>query len=108
MNRASSVVKAADLTSEPVDIVRLGFTERHRRRVAMTGEGGTRFLLDLPEAAALRDGDGLRLDDGRIVLVRALPEQLAEIAATTPAALTRLAWHLGNRHLPTQLLGDRL
>lgn len=108
MNRAVSVVPASEVKAEPIDIVRLDFAGRHRRRVAMRGEWGTDFLLDLPEAAALRDGDGLVLDDGRIVLVRSLPEQLAEIGATTPADLIRLAWHLGNRHLPTQLLGDRL
>ena len=90
------------------DTVVLDFDGRHRRRIALTGEGGLRFLLDLPEAAALRDGDGLVLDDGRIVRVEAAPEQLAEIRCATAADLLRVAWHLGNRHLPTQLLGDRL
>lgn len=90
------------------DTVTLDFDGRHRRRHVMTGTGGLSFLLDLPQAVALRDGDGLVLSDGRIVQVRAQPEQLMEIAAPDVAALVRIAWHLGNRHLPTQLVRDRL
>ena len=44
----------------------------------------------------------------RIIAVDAAPEPLAEIKAPTPAELLRVAWHLGNRHLPTQLLGNCL
>lgn len=90
------------------DSVRLDFDGRHRRRVAMTGERGLAFLLDLPHAVALRDGDGLALADGRVVRVASTPERLIEITAPDAGALLRIAWHLGNRHLPTQLLGDRL
>jgi urease accessory protein len=90
------------------DTVVLDFDGRHRRRLAMTGEAGLVFLLDLPRAVVLRDGDGLVLRDGRIVRVTAAPEPLVEIAAPDVAALVRIAWHLGNRHLPTQLREDRL
>ena len=69
----------------------------------MTGVGGLAFLLDLPEAAMLRGGDGLRLEDGRLVEVLAAPEPLAEIRAADALALMRVAWHLGNRHLPTEM-----
>jgi urease accessory protein len=82
--------------------------ERHRRRIALTGERGTAFLLDLPHATALRDGDGLVLDDGSIVLVAGKPEALVEITAATPQALARLAWHLGNRHTDVQIKGETL
>jgi urease accessory protein len=87
----------------PVDSVVLEFDERYRRRLVMTGVGGFAFLLDLPEAAMLRGGDGLRLEDGRIVEVVAAPEPLAEIKAADTLALMRVAWHLGNRHLPTEM-----
>jgi urease accessory protein len=86
----------------------LDAAERHRRRVALTGERGTAFLLDLPHATALKDGDGLVLEDGAIVCVAGKPEPLVEIAAQNPQELARLAWHIGNRHVDMQVLGDRL
>jgi urease accessory protein len=90
------------------DTIVLDFDGRRRRRFAMTAEAGLAFLLDLPGTTTLRDGDGLVLRDGAVVRVKAAPERLVEITAPHLAALVRIAWHLGNRHLPTQLLGDRL
>lgn len=108
MLHARSVVAAGAWRDEPADSVVLDYDERHRRRVTMTGVRGLAFLLDLPEAVMLRAGDGLKLDDGRIVEVVAAPEPLAEVRAADAAALTRIAWHFGNRHLPTELLRKSL
>jgi len=91
-----------------VDTVVLDADDRHRRRIALTGEGGTAFLLDLPQPVALRDGDGIVLDDGSVVRVAGQAEHLVEIAARTPLDYVRLAWHLGNRHTDVQIVGDRL
>jgi urease accessory protein len=106
--RADKVIAAGQWTGAPADTVVLDFDERYRRRVAMTGVGGLAFLLDLAEAAMLRGGDGLSLEDGRIVEVVAAPEPLAEIRAADWLALARVAWHLGNRHLPTEILSKVL
>ncbi len=108
MLRADKVLPEGDWTGTPVDSVVLEFDERYRRRFVMTGVGGLAFLLDLPEAAMLRGGDGLRLEDGRIVEVVAAPEPLAEIRAADPLALMRVAWHLGNRHLETEMTAKAL
>lgn len=108
MIRAGKVFPASEWSHVATDAVVLDFEDRHRRRVAMVAEGGLEFLLDLPEAVGLRDGDGLLLDDGRIVEVRAAPEPLADIVAPSAGDLLRLAWHLGNRHLPAQLFTDRI
>ncbi len=108
MLRADKVIPAGQWSGAPADTVVLDFDERYRRRFVMTGVGGLEFLLDLTEAAMLRGGDGLRLEDGRIVEVVAAPEPLAEIRAADALALTRVAWHLGNRHLPTELLPKAL
>src|SRR5271167_242107 len=108
MLRADKVIAAGQWTGAPADTVVLDFDERYRRRVAMTGVGGLAFLLDLAEAAMLRGGDGLGLEDGRIVEVVAAPEPLAEIRAADELAQTRVAWHLGNRHLPTEILARAL
>ncbi|MBK1658146.1 urease accessory protein UreE [Paracraurococcus ruber] len=88
--------------------VTLDFDDRFRRRKRYVAEGGFAFLLDLEEATALRDGDGLLLEQGGVVLVRAAPEPLVEVRAESPGHLLRLAWHLGNRHLPTEIQADRL
>jgi urease accessory protein len=108
MLRANKVIAAGQWNGAPVDTVVLDFDERHRRRVAMTGVGGLAFLLDLAEAAMLRGGDGLSLEDGRIVEVVAAPEPLAEIRTADGLGLARVAWHLGNRHLPTEILPKAL
>jgi urease accessory protein len=108
MLRADKVIPAGQWSGAPADAVVLDFDERYRRRLVMTGVGGLEFLLDLAEAAMLRGGDGLRLEDGRTVEVVAAPEPLAELRAADPLALVRVAWHLGNRHLPTELMPKAL
>jgi urease accessory protein len=108
MLRADRVIAAGAWSGEPADSVVLDFDERYRRRFVMTGVGGLAFLLDLPEAAMLRGGDGLKLEDGRIVEVVAAPEPLAEIRAADALGLMRVAWHLGNRHLAVELMPKAL
>lgn len=104
MIRATHVRPAGDWHEAAADTVVLGFDDRHRRRMAMTGTRGLAFLLDLAEAVALRGGDALVLEDGRLVEVVAAPEPLAEIRGRDPQHLVRLAWHLGNRHTDVQIL----
>jgi urease accessory protein len=108
MIRATQVRGQYRWTDAPADTVVLDFDDRHRRRMAMTGTRGLEFLLDLENAVALRGGDALVLEDGRLIEVVAAPEPLAEIRAADPQHLVRLAWHLGNRHLPTQIMGRGL
>jgi len=103
MIRATEVKGQYHWKEAATDTVVLDFEDRHRRRMAMTGTRGLEFLLDLESAVALRGGDALVLDDGRLVEVVAAPEPLIEIRGSDPAHLVRLAWHLGNRHLPTQI-----
>jgi urease accessory protein len=91
-----------------IDRILLDSGDRHRRRIVLTGDKGGAFLLDLDEPVALRNGDGIVLDDGSIVMVASQPESLVEIGARTPLALVRLAWHLGNRHTEVQIAGDTL
>jgi urease accessory protein len=88
---------------DAADRLLLDHDARHRRRFAHRTEGGLRVLIDLPQAVVLADGDGLRLADGRLVAVVAAPEPLMEVTAPDAPTLLRLAWHVGNRHLPTEL-----
>jgi urease accessory protein len=106
--RAIAIKSASTWSGETVDRVVLDYDNRHRRRIAMTGKNGIAFLLDLPSPAELRGGDALLLEDGRLVEVVAAAEPLLEIRCADPKHLARVAWHLGNRHVPTQLLTNSL
>jgi urease accessory protein len=108
MIRATKVLGLNRWTQSPADTIVLDFDDRHRRRMAMTGTRGLEFLLDLENAVALRGGDALVLEDGRLIEVIAAPEPLVEIRGVDPHHLVRVAWHLGNRHLPTQITGKGL
>ena len=108
MLRATSVIAKGDWSTEAADSIVLDYDERHRRRVSMTGVRGLTFLLDLADAIMLRSGDALALEDGRLVEVVAAPEPLAEVKCGSLPDLARAAWHLGNRHLPVQIIGPKL
>src|ERR1700747_765950 len=86
----------------------LDFDARHRRRIRLTVDQGEDVLLDLPKAVAMADGDGLRLEDGRWLKVQAPAELMVEVRHKDPNQRMRLAWHLGNRHLPTEIRNEVL
>ena len=103
--RAHRVISAASSPPAVIDdVVELTYDERHRRRIRMTSAKGRAFLLDLPKAIALAEGDVLVLEDGSAVRVRATPEPVVDIHADSAHRLTVIAWHVGNRHWPMQVL----
>ncbi len=89
---------------DAIGAVTLAFEDRHKRRFKMTDDGGASFLLDLNTAVLLADGDGLVLDGGGVILVRAATEAVADIHCSNPEQTARIAWHIGNRHTPVQVL----
>jgi len=93
---------------EAAGSVTLAYDDRHRRRLRLTTDEGESFLLDLERATVLEAGDGLALDDGRWIEVKAAPEALVEVTAADAGLLARLAWHLGNRHLPARIQPARI
>ncbi|MET1416229.1 urease accessory protein UreE [Roseibium sp. HPY-6] len=105
MIRVRTIHAAKTWKGDPADHITLDREDRYRRRAVLTGAGGLTFLLDQPSAVHLHHGDGLELENGKIVEVLAEAEELVEIEADNTAHLVRIAWHLGNRHLPTQLAG---
>lgn len=88
--------------------VTLDFEARHRRRIRLTTDQGEDVLLDLQQTVAMADGDALQLEDGRLLKVQAAPEFVVEVRHKDPDQLVRLAWHLGNRHLPTEVRNQLL
>lgn len=108
MIRAAAVQSSRGRGGSTDDEVVLDFDARHRRRIVMRTEGGIELLLDLERPTRLKNGDVLLLDDGRHVAVRAAMEPLARLRCETTEQLMRLAWHLGNRHLPVMLHAGRI
>ncbi|MEW5686828.1 MAG: urease accessory protein UreE [Pseudomonadota bacterium] len=108
MTAITDVLPAGAWSGAAVDQVVLDYDGRHRRRIVLTGASGAEYLLDLAEATHLRGGDGLSLPGGGVLEVVAKPEPLIEVTAESPAALLRLAWHIGNRHLAAQVFADRI
>ncbi len=100
MIRAPKIARAGEWQTARAEIT-LDYDRRHRRRLRLqTPE--TEILLDLPEAIHIRDGDALALEDGTFIAIRAANESLLEIHAPNADTLTKLAWHLGNRHLSVE------
>ncbi|MBE7635340.1 urease accessory protein UreE [Sneathiella sp. P13V-1] len=100
-------VSASDgFGGEIVGRITLDFDNRRRRRIRLTSDEGIDFLLNLEEVATLRDGDFLLLDEVEAIRVVAAQEPVVDVTCKNTAELVRVAWHLGNRHLPTQLMGD--
>lgn len=108
MIRANFISTKGAWQATPADTIVLDYEGRHRRRVAMTGTRGTEFLLDLPEAVALRGGDALILEDGRLIEIVAAPEELAEVRCGDARQLARVAYHIGNRHVQAEILANRI
>src|SRR5918993_91898 len=107
MLRATAVVRKPAVKPERIaDCVTLDHEGRNRRRVALKGESGLDFLLDLDRATALNDGDAVKLEDGRLVQVRAAPQRLLKIQAKNPLRLLRIVWHIGTRHAPAEIAAD--
>lgn len=109
MPRASSVIAAGHRHDRPVvDTVILDYAQRSAQKATVTGIKGGTIEIDLHQPVRLRTDDLLVLENGSLVEVVAAPEPLIEARAADLAALARLAWHLGDRHVPVQVLPNRI
>ena len=107
MRRLVQAARAGDWPAgDALGSLTLPFDRRSRRRVRLATDSGELVLLDLAQPAALAEGDGLAFEDGGWLAVHAAPEDVLDIAARDACHLARLAWHLGNRHLPVEVLRD--
>jgi urease accessory protein len=109
MIRATSLVRRPAVKAERVvDTLALDHASRQGRGGALKGEGGLEFLLDLERGSAIEDGDAVKLEDGRLVQIKAMPEKLIEITTDNPSRLMKVALHLGNLHVQTEITADAL
>ena len=105
--RATTVASANEWPAERQRAtVTLDYDGRYRRRIRLVTDEGDPFLLDLPQAMRLGEGDGLVLEDGGYVRVVAAAEPVADLSCRELSETARIAWHIGNRHIPIQVLPD--
>lgn len=102
---ARTIERAA--TAEAADRVVLDYEGRFLRRRLLRTAGGAELFVDLAETLSLNGGDAFVTEDGARIAVVAAEEPLIEIHAA-PADLARLAWHIGNRHMPAQIEPGRI
>jgi urease accessory protein len=109
MLRVVRVVNSAQADSARIiDSVMLAPDQRRLQSAHLTGLKGTRIGAMLPEPVMLRMGDALELDDGTFVDIVIEAEPLLEVRGNDLPHLARLAWHLGDRHVPVQVMANRL
>ncbi|MDF7674317.1 urease accessory protein UreE [Acetobacteraceae bacterium ESL0709] len=109
MQQVTDILPAGRVSSDRIsDVFAADYEGRHRRRMVLTLKSGETVLLNLKQARLLQGGEVLALEDGRFVLVEAEPEALMKITAHNPLHLLKLAWHLGNRHLPAMIAQDHI
>jgi urease accessory protein len=109
MPRAVRVLGPAERHGRPVvDTLILDYAQRSTPQQSVTGVRGGRYEIALAEPRRLATDDLLELEDGTLLEVVAAAEPLIEARAADLAGLARLAWQLGDRHVPVQVLTNRI
>ena len=104
MHVAQQIIHNVD-QEKPLTFVTLDYEGRFLRRKRLVTDSGAPFLVELPETVSLSSTDGFVLDDNRVVAIKAKSESLLKVKH---AELSRIAWHIGNRHTPCQVELDHL
>lgn len=109
MLRVVRVVSSAESDSaRHIDSIVLSPDQRRVQSAHLTGVKGTIIGMMLPEPVMLRNGDAFELNDGSFVDIVIEPEPLVEVRGRDLVHLAKLAWHLGDRHVPVQIFANRL
>lgn len=88
--------------------VTLSYDQRCKSRQRLVLDDGSEVALLLERGTVLADGALLLADDGAVIAVRAAPETLSAVRTEDALLLARAAYHLGNRHVPLQVLAREL
>ncbi len=83
----------------------LPFEARQKSRFKAKLASGEEVGVMLPRGEILRGGDLVTASDGRVFEIVSQLEELLNVECATPAALAKIAYHLGNRHVPVEV-GD--
>ena len=85
--------------------LRLPFDLRQKSRLRATLDSGEEIALSLARGEVLRGGDRLVARGGEVIEVVAETESVMHVDCGSHEQLARIAYHLGNRHVPIQV-GD--
>ena len=80
--------------------LKLPFESRQKSRLKAKLVSGEDVGLMLPRGEILRGGDLVTASDGRVIEIVAQPEKVLHIETKE---LAKVAYHLGNRHVPVQV-----
>ena len=109
MLRAVAIKRAGQKhPGEIIDTLLLDYEARRAPGGICMGLKGTQIEIALKASAPIATDDCLILEDGRLIEIVARPEPLLEVRAPDAASLARLAWHLGDRHIPAELHERRI
>lgn len=87
--------------------VALSYDDRKRSRLKVTLSTGQEAGIMLERGVHLHHGERLLdKESGAVVEIHAAPEKLIEAIAGTPILFARAAYHLGNRHVPVQIIPE--
>ncbi|WP_038070696.1 urease accessory protein UreE [Hydrogenovibrio kuenenii] len=81
----------------------LTYAEREKSRLKAKLSSGEEVGLFLPRGTVLKHGDVLASAEGDLVQVVAAAETVSTVTAEDTHLLLRIAYHLGNRHVPLQV-----
>lgn len=105
--KPSLIILSRKTTQPATDSVALAYDERKRSRLKVTLASGREAGIFLERGNDLHGGDRLAAEDGRTVVeILAAPEKLIEAVASDPHLFARAAYHLGNRHVPVQIVAE--
>lgn len=98
-----SANKILQKAKDPSDLISLSYDDRFKRRRKMKTQGGFDFLLNLPKAVELPVGGAIVLENGNEIEIFALHEKLYKVIPRDNVSLAKIAWHIGNRHMPCDI-----
>jgi urease accessory protein len=107
MPRAIKVLAGQHRHGPTADTLILNLDQRRTHRGHVFTVKGTCIELDLDAPVWLRTDDALVLEDGSLIDIVAEAEPLLEVRADVQL-LARIAWILGDRHVPIEILRTSL
>ena len=105
MQTSFKIIPQNEKKQEIFDNITLTYEERFIRRKKLTTDNGTNFLVNLSETVSVDENNFFELDNGNLIKVLSKKENLIEV---TGENIKQIIWHLGNRHLPTQIEESRV